>query len=79
VILKRFPRPQSSNLVSPRNAMYYRVYILNDEGHISRFRELDCADDEEAKHIAAQMLDGHDFELWQEKRLVAILRHNDKN
>ena len=28
--------------------MYYRVYILNDEGHISRFRELDCADDEEA-------------------------------
>jgi hypothetical protein len=59
--------------------MYYRVYILNEEGHISRFRELDCADDEEAKHIAAQMLDGHDFELWQEKRLVAILRHNDKN
>jgi hypothetical protein len=59
--------------------MYYRVYILNDEGHISRFRELDCVDDEEARHIAAQMLDGHDFELWQEKRPVTILRHNEKN
>jgi hypothetical protein len=59
--------------------MYYRVYILSDEGHISRFRELDCADDEEAKHVAAQMLDGHDFEVWQEKRLVATLRHTDKN
>jgi hypothetical protein len=59
--------------------MYYRVYILSDEGHISRFREPDCADDEEAKHIAAQMLDGHDFEVWREKRLVATLRHTDKN
>lgn len=59
--------------------MYYRVYVVNDERHISRFRELDCDYDKEAKHIAAHMLDGHDFELWQEKRLVAILRHTDKN
>jgi hypothetical protein len=34
--------------------MYYRVYILSDEGHISRFRELDCADDEEAKHVVVR-------------------------
>ncbi len=59
--------------------MYYRAYILNEEGRISGFRELLCADDDEAKRQAVQLLDGHDIELWQEGRLVSTLRHADKH
>ncbi|WP_155809842.1 hypothetical protein [Bradyrhizobium sp. URHA0013] len=43
--------------------MGYRAYVLNDEGHIIGVHELNCVDDDEAK--AAQMLDGHDLEVWQ--------------
>lgn len=54
--------------------MDYRAYILNDEGHISSYVELQCCTDEEAKEHAAQLLDGHDIEVWQQARTVAILK-----
>jgi hypothetical protein len=54
-------------------AMYYRAYILNEDGHIRRAVEFDCTDDDAAKQMAARMLDGHDIELWQRDRKVAVL------
>jgi len=54
----------------PGTATYYRAYILDEEGHIRGCRELICLDDEEAKQKAIQILDGHDIEVWQEKRQV---------
>jgi hypothetical protein len=39
--------------------MDYRVYMLNEEGHIVSARELECAGDDEAKSIAARLVDGH--------------------
>jgi hypothetical protein len=55
--------------------MYYRAYVLNADGHITAVHELDCADDEQAKQKAAQMLDGYDLEVWCRERKVALLKH----
>jgi hypothetical protein len=52
--------------------MYYRAYVLNADGHITAVHELDCADDEQA-----QMLDGHDLEVWCRERKVALLKHQE--
>jgi hypothetical protein len=58
--------------------MDYRAYILDESGRICGVRELDCANDEEAKTQAAQMLDGHDLEVWHRKQRIAVLRHQEK-
>lgn len=55
--------------------MDYRAYVLSDDGHITAVHELDCADDEEAKQKAAQLLDGHDLEVWYRGRKIALLKH----
>jgi hypothetical protein len=51
---------------------------LDEKGRIRSFRELICADDDEAKQKVAQLLDGHDIEVWQGRRQVFTLRHTDK-
>ena len=54
----------------------YRVYFLNPDGHISRPSEIiECADDQEATQKARQLVDGHDFELWQGRRRIILLPH----
>jgi len=49
----------------------YRVYILNDDGKIKSGKDLTCKDDEQAKKVAKQMVDGHAIELWQAARKIA--------
>ncbi|WP_409190358.1 hypothetical protein [Bradyrhizobium sp. RDM4] len=58
--------------------MDYRAYIMSQDGHISGVQELDCADDDEAKAKATQMLDRHDLELWQRDRRVAVLKRHTR-
>ncbi|MFK4486691.1 hypothetical protein [Bradyrhizobium sp. USDA 336] len=58
--------------------MDYRAYIMSEDGHISGVHEFECADDEGAKAKAAQMLDGHDLEVWQRERRVAILKRHTR-
>ncbi|MGY0573721.1 hypothetical protein ACTGJ9_023740 [Bradyrhizobium sp. RDM12] len=58
--------------------MDYRAYIMGEDGRIRGVHELDCASDEEAKAKATQMLDGHDLEVWQRDRRVAVLKHHTK-
>jgi hypothetical protein len=53
----------------------YRAYIIGSDGHFHRSVPLDCADDAEAVERAKQLLDGHDVELWQLDRKVAMLDH----
>ena len=56
--------------------MDYRAYILDEDGHITGVHELDCANDDEAKEKAAQLLDGHDLDVWRRERHIARLtRH----
>jgi hypothetical protein len=53
----------------------YRVYIIGSDGHFHRSVLLDCVDDAQAVEQAKKQLDGHDIELWQLDRKVAMLDH----
>ena len=50
----------------------YRAFILDEDGHIDRSVEFLCPDDEAAKKYVRQFVDGHDVELWQGNRQIAI-------
>jgi hypothetical protein len=53
----------------------YRVYLIGSDGHFYRSVALNCADDAEAVEGAKRLLDGHDIELWQSDRKVAMFGH----
>jgi hypothetical protein len=50
----------------------YRAYIIGHDGHFKTFVPLDCANDDAAKEQARQLVDGHDVELWERDRKIAI-------
>ena len=52
----------------------YRAYILQQDGRIMMPVELDCADDDAAKEVAKQLVDGHDVELWQGARKLETFK-----
>jgi hypothetical protein len=52
---------------------YYRAYIVGDDGHFINAIDLECATDTTAVESARQFVDGHEVEVWQEDRLVAVL------
>jgi hypothetical protein len=49
----------------------YRLYGLDGVDKVASGQWIDAADDETAIEAAKAMMDGHDCELWQGKRLVA--------
>jgi hypothetical protein len=51
----------------------YRVYVVGSDGHFIDVVALECGDDAEATKRAAQLVDGHDVELWQGARKVVTL------
>jgi hypothetical protein len=53
----------------------YRAYLIGVDGHFYRSVPLNCADDAEAVERAKRLLNGHDIELWQLDRKVAMLDH----
>ena len=55
----------------------YHAYFLKEDGHIEQRLDLVCLDDEAAKVRAKQLVDGHDVELWQLDRYIAIFRYNE--
>jgi hypothetical protein len=55
----------------------YRAYIVDRDGHFLTFSALECADDEDAKQQAQQLVDGHDVELWQRDRKVMTFPRKD--
>jgi hypothetical protein len=55
----------------PAQVNDYRVYVIGSDGHILNRIDLMCADDDEAKERAKQLVDGHDVELWQLGRKIA--------
>jgi hypothetical protein len=56
----------------------YRVYIIGPDGHFHDSVPLDCTDDTEAMKQAKQLVDGHDVELWQRDRKVAVFERKPK-
>lgn len=50
----------------------YRIYLLDQNGHISRpARLLEASDDQQACELATPFTDGLDVEVWHEARVVA--------
>ena len=49
----------------------YYAYFTGDDGHITSRVTILAANDEEAKELAKQLVDGHAVELWQEVRKIA--------
>ena len=50
----------------------YYAYFTGDDGHITSRVTVLAVNDEEAKRLAKQSVDGHAVELWQEGRQIAI-------
>jgi hypothetical protein len=48
----------------------YRLYFMDNHGHISRVVELDCLDDADALDAAEAHRDGQVMELWDRARVV---------
>jgi hypothetical protein len=48
----------------------YYAYIIGDDDRIASRVDVICADDDEAKRLAKQLVDGHAVELWQEARMI---------
>ncbi|MET4091644.1 hypothetical protein [Bradyrhizobium sp. S3.5.5] len=53
----------------------YRAYVMGPDGHIRQRIDLLCQDDEAAKEQAEKLVDGHDIELWELDRRIAIFKH----
>jgi len=53
---------------------YCRAYVAGSDGKFTIAHSLDCKDDEAAK----QLVDGHDVEVWQQRRKVARLECKSK-
>jgi hypothetical protein len=49
----------------------YRAYLIGPDGCIHGRVELICIDDDALEH-AMQVVDGHDVELWQLDRRIAM-------
>ena len=48
----------------------YRLYFLDEAGHIRGVVELECADDAEAISRAQTYADGRTMELWRRERWI---------
>ena len=48
----------------------YRVYFIDDHGHIRSARERECETDAEALAFAEQVAEGQSVEIWNRARLV---------
>jgi hypothetical protein len=55
----------------------YSVYIIGSDGHIQQRVDVICANDDAAKEQARQLVDGHDVELWQLGRRIAVLKQEE--
>jgi hypothetical protein len=51
----------------------YRAYLVGPDDHILHCVGLVCDDDEAAKEQAKILADGHNVELWQETRKIAVI------
>jgi hypothetical protein len=51
----------------------YRLYFLDDHGHIRHAKDLSCSSDQAAIEMVEQHRDGSDMELWQRDRLVKAI------
>lgn len=57
----------------------YRIYFIKPGGRLAGPpKVISCNDDDEAKTVARQFVDGLDIELWEGARVVAKFPHMDE-
>jgi hypothetical protein len=54
---------------------HYRAYLIGLDGHFLKVVDIVTENDETASERARQLVDGHDVELWQGDRKVALFKH----
>lgn len=59
--------------------VHYRLYFLNDLGHISKSHEYFADDDTAAIKVADAWREGRRMELWQSGRIVKRWHINDRD
>jgi hypothetical protein len=52
--------------------VHYRAYLLDHDRHVISVAHLQCADEQEARERAQQLVDANDIELWQLDRRIAV-------
>jgi hypothetical protein len=53
---------------------HYRAYLLDHDRHVISVAHLQCADEQEARERAEQLVDANDIELWQLDRRIAVFK-----
>ena len=53
----------------------YRAFVMGLDGHVMLRRDFSAVDDEAAKAHAKRYVDGHDVEVWQLNRKIAVIPH----
>jgi hypothetical protein len=66
----RAPRARRARLVQVAWVEKYRLCKVAEEGHRIEFKELACRDDGHAVHLAKQVVQDHDVEVWNGNRFV---------
>jgi hypothetical protein len=51
---------------------HYRAYLLDEYRHVISAANLHCADEQEARERARQLVDVNDVELWRLDRRIAV-------
>jgi hypothetical protein len=54
--------------------MEYRAFFLDDNGHVFASEVIDAGNDEGAILRATRFRDGHDIDVWQLDRKVALIK-----
>ena len=54
----------------------YRVFIVDEDGHVTKCIDLHCSNDAIAKDWAKVVsVDKHDVELWHRSTKIAVFKH----
>jgi hypothetical protein len=56
----------------------YRAYIVGHDGCFHSSKAIMAEDDDQALKVAEQLVDGHDVELWQLDRKIAVLQQKHR-
>jgi hypothetical protein len=65
-----------SRLYSESPISHYRAYLIGLDGHFIKSVDLSYENDDAAIEKAKQLVDGHDVELWQQARKVAVFKRH---
>ena len=53
----------------------HRAFVIGTDGRVQDRHDLICENEAEARERAERLMNGHDIELWQLDRILAVFRH----